>query len=107
MGANEVGGVKTHNIICVEGVRAVSSNGKTRIKDGIVASNLARKRSTDLGTEDEEYNQHPPSSLNDGSAVVKEVDEGTEEDIATNTSLSNDNTTARSTAKRKKSERDC
>ena len=43
LSTSESGALKSHNV-CVEGVRAISSNGKARIKDGIVACHLARKR---------------------------------------------------------------
>ena len=58
-----------------------------------------------MGTEDEGDN--PATTLIVGSAVVKEVDEITDENMARSTSTYGDNTTSRSTAKRKKSEKDC
>ena len=44
MAKNEGGCTKSHTVHYADGVRAISSNVKTRIIDGNGASNLARKR---------------------------------------------------------------
>ena len=60
-----------------------------------------------MGVEDAECNHVVPPPLIGGNAVVEEIEECIEDDIATYKTTSRENKTSRSTAKRKKSERDC
>jgi len=104
MAKNEASGLKNHTVHYVDGVRAISTNVKSRIKDGNGASNLARKRSTDLGTDEADRDISPERSLNEAGANISELNEALEDKIR---NISGDNTSSRSTAKRKKSEKDC
>lgn len=100
---SEVEGKKCHHVVSLDGIRSISSNGKTRTIDGSIACNIARKRSTDLGADDEFDNS--PSKLSDkGGIDATEFNESLEDKVR---NTSSDNTSARSTAKRKKSEKDC
>ena len=57
-----------------------------------------------MGTEDDDYDHSPERVSNDGGENVKELTE-VSDDKGRN--ISGDNTAARLTAKRKKSEKDC
>ena len=57
-----------------------------------------------MGTEDDAYDNSPERVSNEGEENVKELTEVSEEK---GRNISGDNTAARLTAKRKKSEKDC
>ena len=57
-----------------------------------------------MGTDGDEYDNSPERVSNDGDENVTEVNEGLDDK---GRNISGDNTAARSTAKRKKSEKDC
>jgi len=87
------GGSKGHSVHYVENVR---SNGKARNSEGNSVANLTRKRSTDLAHDDDEHDHSSESKTGDVDGT--EIREGSVEKARNSSG---------STAKRKKSEKDC
>jgi len=87
------GSSKGQSVHYVENVRA---NGKPRVVDGSSTSNLTRKRSTDLGHNDDDNDQSSDDDI--GNVDGTELGEK---------SIEKERNSSGSTAKRKKSEKEC